>query len=88
VRIVNVSLGQRSYEIKIGAELLPHLGEECTQLGLGNRCAIITDRKVAPLYGKAAQRALVKAGFEPVLISVTPGETAKSLKTVQRAAIS
>jgi 3-dehydroquinate synthase len=83
VRIVNVSLGQRSYEIKIGVGLLGYLGEECAQISFGKRCAIITDRKVAPLYGKAAQRALVKAGFEPVLITVAPGETAKSLKTVQ-----
>jgi 3-dehydroquinate synthase len=83
VRIVNVSLGQRSYEIKIGVGLLGYLGEECAQISLGKRCAIITDRKVAPLYGKAAQRALVKAGFEPVLITVASGETAKSLKTVQ-----
>ncbi|MEY2428034.1 MAG: 3-dehydroquinate synthase [Verrucomicrobiota bacterium] len=83
VRIVNVSLGQRSYEIKIGADLLAYLGAECAQISLGKRCAIITDRKVAPLYGKAAQRALVKAGFEPILITVASGETAKSLKTVQ-----
>lgn len=81
--VVNVSLGHRSYEIKIGTDLLAQSGRECARLGLGGRCAIISDRKVVPLYGKAAQRALEKEGFKSVLITVPAGETAKSLKTVQ-----
>ena len=81
--VVNVSLGHRSYEIKIGTDLLAQLGKECARLELGRRCAIISDRKVARLYGKAAKRAFIKEGFESVLITVPAGETAKSLKTVQ-----
>jgi 3-dehydroquinate synthase len=50
---------------------------------LGRRCAIITDRNVARNYAKAAEKSLHAAGFEPVTIIVPPGETAKSLKTVQ-----
>ena len=80
---MKVSLGHRSYAIKIGADLLGRLGEECARLRLGRRCAIISDRNVAPLYGKAVERALLKAGFESVLIAVPAGETAKSLKTMQ-----
>lgn len=80
---VKVSLGKRSYEIKIGTGLLGRLGRECRVLGLSNRCAIITDSNVGPRYAAKARAALVKAGFEPVLISVPSGETAKSLKTVQ-----
>jgi 3-dehydroquinate synthase len=38
---------------------------------------------VAPLYAKPAQQALQQAGFDPTLITVPAGETAKSLKTVQ-----
>ncbi len=80
--VVNVSLGHRSYEIKIGTDLVAQAGRECARLGLGGRCAIISDRKVVPFYGKAVQRALEKEGFESVLITVPAGETAKSLKTV------
>ncbi len=82
--IVNVPLGDRSYDIKIGTGLLPRLGAECARLGLGARCAIITDTNVARWYGKAAQTALTKAGFTPTLISFPAGETAKSLKTVEQ----
>lgn len=83
MRIVNVALGNRSYPILIGNRLLPRLGKECRRLNLGTRCAVITDKHVGPLYATAAVHSLKAAGFEPVLITVPAGETAKSLKTVQ-----
>ncbi len=83
MRIVKVSLGSRSYDIKIGPALLSRLGAECARLKLGQRCAVITDRNIAPLYSDAALKSLRAAGFEPTLITVPAGETAKSLKTVQ-----
>jgi 3-dehydroquinate synthase len=83
VRIVNVPLGNRSYKIRIGPALLASLGRECARLGLGNRCAIISDHNVAPRFAKAAQQSLAKTGFDSVLITVPAGETAKSLKSVQ-----
>ena len=83
MRIVNVPLGSRSYQIKIGPGLLTRLGQECAVLKLGSRGAIISDANVAQRFGEAAQRSLAKAGFDPVLITVPAGETAKSLKTVQ-----
>lgn len=84
VRIVKVSLNDRSYAIRIGAGLLGRLGRECARLGLGRRCAIITDRNVGPRFGRRALQSLETAGFEPVLITVPAGETAKRLGTVQR----
>jgi 3-dehydroquinate synthase len=83
MRAVKVSLGDRSYTILIGEGLLPALGRECSALGLGRRCAVISDRHVAPRFGRAAQRSLSQAGFEPVLITVPAGEPAKSLKSLK-----
>lgn len=83
VRSVNVPLGPRSYTIKIGAGLLPHLGAECAQLQLGSRCAIITDTNVGRKYARPAYDSLVRAGFDPSLIIMPAGETAKSLRSVQ-----
>ncbi|PWU20648.1 MAG: 3-dehydroquinate synthase [Verrucomicrobia bacterium] len=83
MRLVRVPLGNRSYDIKIGPGLLPGLGKACVRLGLGNRCAIISDSNVAPLYGHRARQALQTAGFASVLITVPASEKAKSLKTVQ-----
>ena len=83
MRTVTVSLGRRSYPIFIGGKLLRTLGAQCRQLTRGSRCAIITDRNVAPLLARNAEKSLRAAGFEPVTIVVPAGETAKSLKTVQ-----
>ena len=80
---VKVPLGARSYSIQIGTGILPRLGQECAQLGLGRRAAIITDAHVAPLYAERTQASLKDAGFEPILITAPTGEKAKSLKTVQ-----
>ncbi|MCW5551744.1 MAG: 3-dehydroquinate synthase [Verrucomicrobiae bacterium] len=83
MRIVNVSLGQRSYTIKIGGGLLAQLGRDCARVNLGNRCVIITDTNVGRLVAKPAFDTLVRAGFSPSLIVVPAGETAKSLQSVQ-----
>ena len=82
MRVVQVPLGNRSYDIRIGPGLLSRIGEECAALGLNSRCAIISDSKVEPLYGRIVAKSLRKAGFAPVLITVPSGEKAKSLKNV------
>ena len=83
MRKVKVQLSERSYSILIGNQLLPRLGAECRRLELGRRCVIISDRNVAPRFSPLALRSLRDAGFEPELITVPAGETAKSLRTVQ-----
>ena len=80
--VIKVPLGVRSYTISIGTDLLARLGNECKRLYLGRRCAVVTDRNVAPRYAEVAVQSLIESGFEPILISVPAGETAKSLKVV------
>jgi len=83
MRIVQVSLGRRSYQIKIGGGLLPRLGAECAALKLGQRCAVITDANVGKKFAQAALKSLSKSGFEPVLITVPAGEKSKRITTVE-----
>src|SRR5438270_8469802 len=80
--VIKVPLGVRSYTISIGNQLLSRLGQECKRLYLGQHCAVITDRNVAARYGEAAVESLKACAFEPTLITVPAGETAKSLKMV------
>jgi 3-dehydroquinate synthase len=82
VHTVKVPLGKRSYAIKIGPRLITRLGDECARLKFSSRCAIITDTNVGKRYAKPAFESLVNAGFEPSLVIVPSGETAKSFKTV------
>src|ERR1051325_3795319 len=49
---------------------------------LGPRCAIISDSNIASLFGEKVQRSLTAAGFEPILITIPPGEVSKTLEQV------
>ena len=84
MRIVSVSLGSRSYQIKVGGGLLPRLGAECAALKLGQRCAVITDSNVGKKFAKAALKSLSASGFEAVLITVPAGEKSKRLAVVEK----
>jgi 3-dehydroquinate synthase len=84
MRTVQVPLGSRSYQIEVGGRnLLRTLGARCAGLGLGKRCAIISDSKVAPLYGEAAAASLNKAGFETLSLTIPSGEKAKAISYVE-----
>lgn len=83
LRTVKVSLAQRSYRIQIGSGLMGRLGSACAGLELGRSCAIISDTNVAAHHAEAALKSLSAGGFNPMLIKIPAGETAKSLKTVE-----
>jgi 3-dehydroquinate synthase len=83
VRKVHVPLGRRSYDILIEVGVLGQLGRICRRLGLGRRCAVITDANVAPHYAQPAMDSLARGGFDSVQIIIPAGETAKNLKQVQ-----
>lgn len=88
MREVHLSLPGRdqSYRILIEPGLRSHLGSLLTSLYPVKRLFLISDRRVARLHGAQVQQALEAAGFEPVLLAMTPGERAKSWPVVQRLA--
>ena len=81
MQTVRVTLGERSYPIHIGANLLrearfyaPHVQ--------GKRVAVVTNRVVAPHYLERVQQALAQAGAQSVPILIEDGEQAKSWTTL------
>jgi len=84
MRIVQVPLGQRSYQIKIGDNLLSRLGAECAALKLGQRCAVVTDSNVGRKFAKTVLKSLVTSGFEPILVTVPAGEKSKRVAMVEK----
>ena len=83
MQTVSVALGERSYPIHIGADLLgdarlyaPHVN--------GKRVAIVTNRVVAPLYLDRVQQALTQAGAQTVPVLIEDGEQAKGWETLDR----
>jgi len=79
-----VELGPASHSVQIGEGLLDRLGELASAAGLSGRCAIITDTNVGRLFAGRAEQALRAGGFEPLTLEVEPGETSKSINTLER----
>lgn len=78
MQTICVALGERSYPIHIGANLLGEARLYAPHVGAGSRVAIVTNRVVAPLYLDQVRQALAKAGAQAVPVLVDDGEQAKS----------
>jgi 3-dehydroquinate synthase len=75
---VRVPLGERSYDIVIGADLVGGAGARIAALLPGARAAIVTDEHVAALHLRALQDSLARAGIDAAAVIVPPGEGSKS----------
>ena len=75
---VDVSLGERSYAIEIGAGL-ESAGERIQGLGLGRKLALVTNPTVKELYAQRVSESLKAAGFQVMSIIVPDGEQHKTL---------
>ena len=80
---VRVELGDRSYDIYVGAGILGRLGEYFEQVCGRRRVVVITDENVGPLYGEAALGSLRGAGIKADLLSVGAGEASKRMAVVE-----
>ncbi|MDO9564939.1 MAG: 3-dehydroquinate synthase, partial [Bradyrhizobium sp.] len=61
--IVDVALGDRSYDIVIGRDVLQSLGRRVAALRPGARSAIVTDRTVAKHWLAQTEASLSEAGI-------------------------
>ena len=78
-----IDLGERSYEIKIGAGILANLGTYMQELEIGSKVLIITNPLVDSLYGEKVETAIAEAGFEVNKAVIPDGEQYKSLPTAK-----
>jgi 3-dehydroquinate synthase len=75
---VNVGLGDRSYDIEIGADL-DRAGSRLQGLGLGRKMAVVTNPTVKNLYGGRIIDSLKAAGFQVMSVEIPDGEQYKNL---------
>lgn len=71
----------RSYEVKVGRNLLDTLGTEAAALLKGRTAAIVSDSNVAPLYLDKAKASLEQAGFQVCAFVFPAGEASKNGQT-------
>jgi 3-dehydroquinate synthase len=76
--IVDVALGERTYDIVIGRNQMATLGARAAALKPGARAALVTDSNVARLHLEAAEAALAAGGVTASRIVVPAGEASKS----------
>jgi 3-dehydroquinate synthase len=82
--VVDVALGERSYDILIGRGTLASLGQRMAALRGGARAAIVTDANVAQYHLAATKSALAAAGIGAEVVTVPPGEGSKSFAVFEQ----
>ena len=80
MKTVRVDLGERSYDIRIGAGLDPADDPVCRGT---RRALIISDSNVDPLYGKKCETRLREKGVETARTVVAAGESSKNLDSAK-----
>lgn len=83
MKTVNVNLGTKSYDIVIENGIIDNLGYEINHIYKNKKIAVVTDENVFSLYGKNVQDALERCDYNSRFIVVKPGESSKSLETLQ-----
>jgi len=62
MKTIHVDLGARSYDVRVGFDILPDVGDALAELGLGGaNCAVITNPRVGGLYFDALRDGLAAA---------------------------
>ena len=81
---VHIDLGNRSYDIIIGVDLLTQSGALIEPLLQRKKVAIITDETVAGLHLNTLLDGLASLGIEAVTLTLPVGEATKSWANIQR----
>ena len=80
MRTVSVKASS-DYDVVIGTQLLPKLGEYINRIRLGAKAAIISDSNVWPLYGDTVVQSLESAGISSSNFVFCAGEASKNPET-------
>jgi len=83
VQSLRVDLGDRSYDILIGEDLIDRAGERMLPVMRGRRAFVVTDDMVAPLYLERLLASLDRAGIEHAHAVLPHGEHSKDFAQLE-----
>jgi len=84
MKTIKVELGDRSYDILIGSNLLNRAADLLCETLSTEKCVIITNPTIDNLYGNKLKELLLNSGLIVNLLTVPDGEEYKSLDTAGR----
>ena len=79
---VPVSLGTRSYDIRIKSGILGDIGRCLSSLGVKGKVGVVTNPIIGRLYASGVLRSLRAAGLDASTIVLPDGERVKSMRSV------
>ena len=79
-----IDLKDNAYEVIVSKGILNDCGNYISNLEIGNKCAIISDSNVAPLYASKVSESLTNNNIKSELIVVDAGESSKSLESIEK----
>jgi 3-dehydroquinate synthase len=82
MKSITVALGDRSYPIHIGQDVLGHIGEIAAGVRQTGAVALVTDSNVGPLYAERTGALLKAAGFAVQVVTMPAGEEHKRLARI------
>ena len=82
---VHVELGERSYDVEIGPDLLSRSGTLIAPLLHRPKVAVLTDENVARLHLETLRDGLAAAGIDMTALALPTGESTKSWPHFERA---
>ncbi len=80
---VDVSLGERSYQVHVANGALDRVGYFCERRRMSGKAAVITDSNVCSLYAERLIQSLQDAEYDYSLHVFDAGEQSKNLSTVE-----
>lgn len=80
---LRIDLADRSYDILIGRNLLPRVGEYLPNQKRIRRALVVTNPVVNKLFGKTLSEGLQSTGLEIECVEIPEGETHKTLQDAQ-----
>lgn len=78
MQTIHVDLGERSYPVIIGQNLLSQVGALCKQYAGGRTAYLITNETIAPLYAQQVEGSLASSGYKVHTYILGDGEKTKS----------
>ena len=72
------------YRAFVGSDLIEDIGKRVRKRLSRERCAIISDTNVGPLFASRVKRSLTSAGFKPTLITIPASEKSKTLEQASK----